>query len=73
MPAKEQTRFQREVEANGIHEALDAVLEDPSVRFFAKDTIRAGLGMDPLDAYLDACLAADVLRAWMDEVLKTGV
>jgi len=67
----EKTRFAKDVENVGLRQAIDDVLLDPTVHFFTKDTIRRGLNMDPLDAYYDAALATEVLRAHMDDLLKT--
>jgi len=67
----EKTRFAKDVDVIGVRLAIDNVLLDPCVHFFTKDTIRRGLNMDPLDAYYDAALATEVLRAHMDDLLKT--
>ena len=53
-------------------EAMQAVLSDPCVHFFTKDTIRRGLTLDCVDAYNDVNLAAHVLRKVMDKALGRG-
>jgi hypothetical protein len=62
-------RFTDLVTAQGFEKALQTLLDDPGVHFFATDTIVRGLSLDPLDASRDADLAAEVLRAHLDNIM----
>ncbi|KKK65221.1 hypothetical protein LCGC14_2976320 [marine sediment metagenome] len=53
-------------------EAVKDVLADDGVHNLTKDIIRRGLNLDPVDAYFDARLAADVLKKVMDHRLGRG-
>lgn len=70
--ATEKTRFANLVDRVGISKAIEEVLADRAVHFFTQDIIRKGMTMDPLDAYYDAALATEVLRAWLDHVIPMG-
>lgn len=48
---------------------IAAVLADPAVHQLVKDTLRAALTKDPVDAYFDIELAADLLKERMDAEL----
>lgn len=63
-------RFTDLVASEGFDKALDTLLADPGVHFFATDTIVRGLSLDPLDAFHDAALAAEVLRAHLDHITE---
>jgi len=65
-------RFTDLAAAEGFDAALKTLLADPGVHFFATDTIRRGLTLDPLDACYDAELAAEVLRAHLDHITRKG-
>jgi hypothetical protein len=49
--------------------AIPELLSDPSITFRLKNWLREALAADPLDAYYDAQLLADVLRQRVDEIL----
>ena len=48
---------------------IEAVLASPSVHNLTKDTLRAALTKDLVDAYHDIQLVADLLKARMDREL----
>jgi hypothetical protein len=50
---------------------ISELLSDPCVTFRLKNWLREALGTDPVDAYYDAQLLADVLRQRVDELLGT--
>lgn len=47
---------------------VNEILNDPSVRTFCKNIIRAGRMYNPVDALQDVELALKVLTQWCDEV-----
>jgi hypothetical protein len=51
--------------------AIPELLSDPCITFRLKNWLREALAADPLDAYYDAQLLADVLRQRVDEILGT--
>lgn len=46
------------------------VLADPSVRYWVKSAINTLLERDPLDAYKDASLLAEIFKQRVDELLE---
>jgi hypothetical protein len=50
--------------------SVQQVLEDPCVHYRLKNWLREALNADPLDAYYDAQLLADVLKQRVDLILK---
>lgn len=59
-----------------LRERVERFLADDSVHEFAKETIRAGLMLDPVDAFTDLADAMEVLRnvaeAIVDDVKLGG-
>ena len=53
-----------------IEEAIQEVLADPAVHNLTKDTLRAALAKDLVDAYFDVKLAADLLKERMERGLR---
>ena len=54
-------------------EAVEQILEDPSVHTLTKEIIRRGLDLDCVDAYYDVELAAAVLKKVMQLRLGRGL
>jgi len=52
--------------------SISQIIADPSVRFRIKEWLRQGLSADPVDAYYDALLVAELLKHRMDQDLKGG-
>jgi hypothetical protein len=52
--------------------SVEQVLEDPCVNYRLKNWLREALKVDPLDAYYDAQLLADVLKQRVDQILEGG-
>ena len=50
---------------------IPKVLESPEVRNLTKDTIRAAMKKDPIDAVSDLRLALAAVEAWADYVLNS--
>ena len=49
---------------------IPKILESPEVRDLTKDTIRAAMKKDPIDAVSDLRLALAAVEAWADDALK---
>jgi hypothetical protein len=52
--------------------SLSQVMADPSVHFRVKEWLREGLSADPVDAYYDALLVAELLKQRMEQDLRGG-
>lgn len=52
--------------------AVSQVMADPSVHFRVKEWLRQGLSADPVDAYYDALLVAELLKQRMEQDLRGG-
>lgn len=61
---------QRIKEGMTVQQVIDDVLTAYGVHFMVKDVLREALTKDPNDAYHDIQLAADILKARMDETLS---
>lgn len=62
---------QRIEEGMTIQQVIDDILASNSVHFLAKGTLRAALTKDPVDAYHDIQLVADILKVRMNEALQS--
>jgi hypothetical protein len=47
-------------------------MANPSVHFRVKEWLRQGLSADPVDAYYDALLVAELLKQRMEQDLRGG-
>lgn len=56
-----------------IQRTIDTVLQAPDVRFFAKDTLRRALTLDPVDAVKDLELVFTLVRARLRAQLEADV
>ena len=57
-------------EAAIMNKQIQEVLADPAVHNLTKDTLRAALTKDIVDAYFDVRLAADLLKERMERGLR---
>lgn len=53
-----------------MNKQIQEVLADPAVHNLTKDTLRAALTKDIVDAYFDVRLAADLLKERMERGLR---
>ncbi|MEE8112765.1 MAG: hypothetical protein V3T23_00280 [Nitrososphaerales archaeon] len=61
---------QRIEEGMSINRIIASVMASDGVHFIVKDTLREALTKDPVDAYHDIQLVADILKAAMKETLS---